>query len=211
MIYLKTIRKPYLAFFLSSILLVVSCTNNTTGIEENFEEYNLSTFITEQIEISKELSESLVNENNIDLEFLNEQTESFDVNEIESILERANFNDSKRVTNLLSEMHANGQKLMQSNPEYSELTENELNELIEVEIYNQGDKAILFQKSMGPCEDQKDTAEYRCERNWVISMATIIAVSVATFGTGYIASAVATGIFANCMNEAQSDYENCVG
>ena len=147
MIYLKTIRKPYLAFFLSSILLVVSCTNNTTGIEENFEEYNLSTFITEQIEISKELSESLVNENNIDLEFLNEQTESFDVNEIESILERANFNDSKRVTNLLSEMHANGQKLMQSNPEYSELTENELNELIEVEIYNQGDKAILFQKS----------------------------------------------------------------
>lgn len=206
---LKAFRKSHIAFLLTIFIMFMSCSDNQLTDDELEHNYDITSFVNNHLNIATEFSSLIQSETDINYDIFLDMSTSIDKDEFKSILKDASFNNSEKITSLIDEMHLNAQKFLKNNPELINLNEKQVRDIIETEFDSQIINNSLFQKA-GSCEGTRDTAEYRCERNWVISMGTITVLAVASGGTAYIGSAVATGIFANCMNEAESDYQACL-
>ena len=203
---LNDFRKPYVACLLAILLMCISCKDTEIT---NDETYDITKFMKKHLDISSELSTLIQNETNINYDMFLDMSTSVTESEFESTLKHASFNNSEKLSFLIHELHINVQEFLKINPNFLTLNEEQIRDLLETEFNLLSLNKSLAQKT-NPCADRRATAKFRCERNWTISMGTIIILAMASGGTAYIASTVATGIFANCMREAQNDYEACM-
>lgn len=206
---LKAFRKSHIAFLLTIFIMFMSCSDNQLTDDELEQNYDITSFANNHLNIATEFSSLIQSETDINYDIFLDMSTSIDRDEFKSILKDASFNNPEKITSLIDEMSLNAQKFLKNNPEFINLNEKQVRDIFETEFDSQIINNFSVQKA-GSCEDTRDTAEYRCERNWFISMGSIAVLTVATGGTAYIATTVATGIFAICMNDAKSDYEACL-
>ncbi len=206
---LKNFRKPYLALFLSSLMIFVSCNHDDILFRNSSNKNNLTLelYVSRHIEISNELLNLIDKEKNINYEILINETNEISKNEFVNLLQNANIKNHQRISELFFQLKNLSEEFVNENVSIRNMDIDEFEILFVTELDNQtSDNFARF----GDCEDDYETAENRCERNWVISMGLAFVGGVLTGGAAWLATAGATGLFVVCLEEAAADYEDCL-
>ncbi|MGJ8591126.1 MAG: hypothetical protein ACSHXF_01180 [Aquaticitalea sp.] len=207
-----------------SIFIIQSCHSDFDGdisetkenLIENAEKGNkltLQQFVTNHLAINQNIFALIKNEQNMNLSLLTETNieRATNENELKQIFIDANFTQQADLFNLAEQIRANIQVFVSSNPAFYKLSETERNSLFIQEI----DRQLEFQEestsSRLTCAGNRGRAENRCLRNYSIQSGVAVVVGAATAGFGWLVGwGAASGMFIWCLEDAQSDYEDCI-
>ncbi len=205
---IKFFRKPHLALLLALLLIFSSCSQyEYDNIGTNL---NLEDFAERHIDISSKVIALLNEEKNIDIHIIKmiPPTDDYTKQELNKVFEISGIKESTKLVNLFSEMNENAKNYVRSNP-YSDL------EIIEESITSVLDKKsndLNFALRHGDCEEERDEAYARCDRNYVISVGVAVVSAFYTFGVGtLLAGVTALLIWADCTDAAWHNYRECIG
>jgi hypothetical protein len=220
---IKTLRKPYLSIFLSTLVLFVSCSQydsvdadkvnaDTEPIFRKSLKYNtFEEYVSQHISLVEDLNELTDKENNIDMVYLS-QSEAITVNyeNLNNQIIQANISNHVGVTNVLLNIHDNLLGLYNFNKSNGNLSQKLFFETINAQINTYFDNYELNSKSLS-CAEKRTRGRQRCMVGYSIAAVAIIASTWWTVGIGTgIAIAAATTSLVVCQSFVSSDYEKCI-
>ncbi len=218
---LKTIRLPFFSMLLASLMLVISCSQYDSNIEDvNLYERsnqkqsklstprNLSSYISKSIDIGQELQALLKNEQNINLsiESLIDEIETPEA--LENLLNTVGFEQFKEITSLITEFNENSIEFAKNNPYFENLDKEEVKRILADEVNNQFAKVDPWGE---PCGDAFHAGHDVCLENLAISGGAVIISAFFTFGIGtFIGGGVAGIQFLRCWTAVNQAYYDCL-
>ena len=194
-----------------------SCNRDTIDQVKTEQTLNVDDFVAKHLEITSRihhiLSEKYLNDKNFILDG-NKINKFTTQEELDSYLESIGFDNSIKIEfiNLLKE-EINLYKKLDSNPNFSNLDNNEKEKLI-------SNKIILFQEktiknssisiASRSCVQQWNVEIDRCERNYALETGLSIVGGIFSGGVGgLIGFAGATAHWTFCIKDARDDYYDC--
>lgn len=217
---LKILRKPYLATFLSLLILFVSCTPSNEFNNEltTLNEVPLEKTIIKHIQISEKLSFLLEKEKDIDFEILDNMSKKLNnYDDLEKVLIKSNITEYKATSLLLKEMQENMNELVNYYVKKNKLNEEEITKIVTNEI----DRLLKGEKTSDGLQTKSDNcieecarrwviATDRCKRNWYISNGAVAVAGFFSLGIGTLIGATAAGgVALLCQYDANSDRDDC--
>lgn len=217
---IKIFRKPLFSYILSSLTLIVSCSqynieekeaevlgNSDNNINLREGTLNIDKYVENQLIISEGIINLLENENDID--YILNMPSNLTYNELKSSFDDANIIQSSALADLLKLLQNNSLTFANKNQNLKDLTLTEIELIISQEIENQ--LGSLNYNRAGPCEDAFHTGHSRCARNFAISAGAVAISAFFTFGIGtFIGGSSAMAIYLACQNDVDQDYYNCI-
>lgn len=213
---LKTLRKPYFAMFLASLILFVSCNQDSLLENSEIQTQTLEEYIAKHIELTSKL---VVLKNSVDYDVVDKlellQNKSIETSNLKITLENESIYISDEIFELQQRLIENT-RILHNNPEYNSLNEEDFTNLIKDAISSQFNYNRIFAKNArasDPCLDAFNSANGDCLLEFTLSAGTVGVVGLfTTFGVGtLIGGAVALIRFGECNKSAQADLADCRG
>ncbi|WP_299524063.1 hypothetical protein [Winogradskyella sp.] len=181
--------------------------SNSIDLKKKINDLSLEDYVSKQIQIGAEINTLLLNEENINIQYLESLSVEFELNEVSNILQEANIQKSERISNLLVAMYNNSIDFANNNPDFKNFTSEEIENIIEAEY----DKQLEQYNKSNSCIETYDRARYRCGRNLTIAVSVSAVVGIFTGGMGWgIGAMSAFAISALCLDDAMDDYNECM-
>ena len=199
-------RKPYVACIFALVLLFTSCSQYESQNEE-VNASSLTNYVEKHIKMTSELYQLVENETDINAELLQDSTKNIDFDQLNSVLENANFTEPDKIANLLKEINDNTFLFIESN---SSLSQKELESIISAEIDKILINESIYNKS-NTCLDRLNIAKSRCLQNLILASAIAGASAFFTAGAGPVIG-ISAALLQNliCNGQANHDYEECI-
>lgn len=209
---LKTLRKPYFAMFLASLMLFVSCNQDSISEDLEIQTQTLDEYFAKHLELTSKMVEL---KNSVDYDVIGKlsklQNKSVEASDLKLTLKNENIEISDEIFELQHKIIENT-RILYNNPKYNSLNQDEFLVLIKNEISNQFEKKQIFlQKVADPCLDAFNNANEECLVDFAASAATVGVVGLfTTFGVGtLIGGGIALIRFGECNKSAQADLADC--
>ncbi|MBC8756151.1 hypothetical protein H2O64_15855 [Kordia sp. YSTF-M3] len=209
---LSTLRKPYLGFILSLLVLFSSCYNPNSNEELSF--LTIEEFTEKHISLTNKIIEIYSKEDDINMEMLSKFPDKFDnVKEFTEFLQGANFSKSSEIAKIYLEIQNNTNNFVK---DLVNLDQKEIISKINIEIHRQFDtkdleETIAFTGKNGSCADAYIEARSRCARNYAIAVTAAGISAFFTIGIGTaIGTAAAITVMALCYDDASNDHTSCL-
>lgn len=208
---LKTLRKPYFAMFLASLILFMSCNQDTLLEDTETKTQSLEEYLTKHIELTSKMIEL---KNSVDYDIVDKltklQNKSIDPGNLKLTLKKENIEISDKIFELQQKIIENT-RILYNNPKYNSLNQEEFTTLIKNEIVSQFENKQLFSRQSSSCLDTFNSANESCLKSFGASLATVGVVGLFTsFGVGsLIGGGIALIRFGECNKSAQADLADC--
>jgi hypothetical protein len=180
-------RKPYVTCIFALVLLFTSCSQYENQNEEVIdsslsakETSSLANYVEEHIKMASKLYELIEYETDINVELLKDSTKNIDFDQLDSVLENANFIEFRKIAGLLKKINANNSQFIESNPDFDI-------QKLESIIINELDKMLVTKSSQtesDSCLDRYKVAKGRCFRNLTIALTIAGGAAFFTAGLG---------------------------
>lgn len=214
---MNKLRKPYVSFVLSLLILFISCQPQSINLEEQAisskkinqnERITLENFVGNHISIINNylLNPSYYNNNSTTL--ISDLENYVNYNNLVISLEDNNIETPEEFANMYLEVQKNINDFL-TNFDYGKSTPKEVESLILTEIERQSNQSLEAKHLT--CGDIYWRAMRRCDRNFYASLAAAAISAFWTLGLGTVVGiSVAGAIGINCRLEARSDLSACV-
>lgn len=208
---MKHFRKPYLAIFLATLLLFVSCSEDSMLNDTEFQTQTLEEYFTKHIDLASKMVE-LKNYADYDVidKLVKTQNKSIEISDLKLTLKNESIEISDEIFELLQELIENT-RILYNNPKYNSLNQEEFLTLVTDEIKSKIDNESIFSRISKDCEAIFDAANEECLKDFAAAVATLGVVGLFTsFGVGsLIGGGIALIRFGECNKSAQADFEDC--
>lgn len=205
---LKTFRKPHFAVSLSLLVLSLSCSDSNKFNDKK--QLSIEEYVEEHISLTNELLMFLNMESEISYKKIEKFPTSFDnIKEFELHLEDANFENSSKISVLFNKIQNNTKNFIHNS---GVSNQENITDKITSEINHQinNNAKIYNLRSENGCRDEWEVANDRCNTTFYIAAATSAVVGAFTLGAA-IGAGVAILNLAICKNNADDDYNECMG
>ncbi|RKE94652.1 hypothetical protein [Ichthyenterobacterium magnum] len=208
---LKNLRRPYFAMFLASLMLFVSCNQDSLIENPEVKTQTLDEYLIKHFELTSKMIElkSSVDYNIID-KLKKLQNKAIKKSDLKIAIKDENIEISDEIFELQQQIIENT-KILYNNPKYNSLNQEEFLTLITNEINSQLQNKQIFSKKSDSCLDTFNSANESCLKSFGASLATVGVVGLFTsFGVGsLIGGGIALIRFGECNKSAQADLADC--
>lgn len=208
---LKTLRKPYLAMFLASLMLFVSCNQDSLLEDSEIQTQTLDEYFAKHIELTSKMAEL---KNSVDYDIVDKlsklQNKSVETSDLKFILKNENIEISDEVFELQLKIIENT-RILYNNPKYNSLNQEDFSTIITNEVRTQFSNKQILLRNGDPCLPAFNSANEACLSNLGASLATVGVIGLFTsFGVGsLIGGGIALLRFRQCNLSAQADLADC--
>lgn len=205
---LNYLRKPYTSFFLTFIILLVSCSKyeDNTNLEEAL---SLTEYAEKHISLTTQLVNYIDSDREAIISVLGTLNDKTSFNELEQILINTSIKDANNIAELMTEIQENTFQFIDSNPEIKNMQQDEIIRIISDELILQNNDLNINSRS-NSCQSAYEAAGDVCEDNYIFSLAVVGVSAFFTFGIGTAIGTVgATIALANCLDNAFHTFIDC--